>query len=419
MKNIIYIFIIVSFSLSANQLPWDKVADGNQYWAAQLGIPARAPKAISTHLITTQTNLNSDASIRLIDAVLDYQIAMLNSNELRKFADSLQHLIIYTSGAWPKTADSYNRAGWWNLSYPIAMRYGLTINDQIDERLDFEKSTRAAMAYIKDLQKNLPANHYWMHAFVASPVAIARDSGNLQDTLRRNLFAMQQLLYNSQSAEAEQYAVANFYKGAETYKTKNMILADLIIEKTGLPRSTLYTMNPWLRSNEIPAKSSLKLPPLAYEKMKKVEEDVVLLSQARIEEKKNPPVVEKAKQTVYIVKSGDNLGLIAQRNGVGLSELKQWNNLRSDVIYAGQKLIIYADKPLATAPAPKPKTETSTITSVKADVIEYSVKPGDTLWSIARQFPGVSPDNIMSWNGIDTNIKEGQKLKILKAEVRN
>jgi membrane-bound lytic murein transglycosylase D len=42
------------------------------------------------------------------------------------------------------------------------------------------------------------------------------------------------------------------------------------------------------------------------------------------------------------------------------------------------------------------------------------VKPGESLWLIAKKFPGVSADNIMEWNEIDTDIRPGQVLKIFK-----
>jgi membrane-bound lytic murein transglycosylase D len=40
------------------------------------------------------------------------------------------------------------------------------------------------------------------------------------------------------------------------------------------------------------------------------------------------------------------------------------------------------------------------------------VKPGDTLWGIANKFPGVSAENIKTWNKVDALIKAGERLKI-------
>ena len=61
--------------------------------------------------------------------------------------------------------------------------------------------------------------------------------------------------------------------------------------------------------------------------------------------------------------------------------------------------------------------------NVKAPSVEtidgfvlYPVRKGENLWSIAKKYPGVSPADIMKWNGMTEkaarNIKPGQKLKI-------
>ena len=52
------------------------------------------------------------------------------------------------------------------------------------------------------------------------------------------------------------------------------------------------------------------------------------------------------------------------------------------------------------------------VPSNAASYITYEVKPGDTLWDIAKKFPGVSADNIKTWNKVDELIKAGEKLRI-------
>ncbi|PTM05439.1 MAG: hypothetical protein DA405_03840 [Bacteroidetes bacterium] len=136
----------------------------------------------------------------------------------------------------------------------------------------------------------------------------------------------------------------------------------------------------------------------------------------------------------YTVRSGDFLGQISSKMGVGLSDLRKWNQLKNDNIYPGQKLIIWvpskkakAMQEVASAPAeiPKEKEEVPqeeipvNITNATENSISYKVKSGDTLWSIARQFPGVSTDNIQAWNKVDGVIKPGEILKIYTASIRD
>ncbi len=56
---------------------------------------------------------------------------------------------------------------------------------------------------------------------------------------------------------------------------------------------------------------------------------------------KGQPVKDTPKKNVYIVKSGDSLGKIARKNNTSVNKIKNWNNIKSDTIYPGQKLTIY------------------------------------------------------------------------------
>ena len=51
---------------------------------------------------------------------------------------------------------------------------------------------------------------------------------------------------------------------------------------------------------------------------------------------------------------------------------------------------------------------------MNADYTVYTVKPGDSLYLIAKDYPGVSAQNIMDFNGIGSKIKPGMKIRIPK-----
>ena len=56
---------------------------------------------------------------------------------------------------------------------------------------------------------------------------------------------------------------------------------------------------------------------------------------------KGQPVKDTPKKNVYIVKSGDNLSMIAEKNNTTVSKIKSWNSMKSSTIYPGQQLTIY------------------------------------------------------------------------------
>ena len=139
------------------------------------------------------------------------------------------------------------------------------------------------------------------------------------------------------------------------------------------------------------------------------------------------PDPETHEAITYTVQSGDFLGRISDKMGVGLSDLRKWNQLRDNTIYPGQELIVWL--PLKKVAAMQEATSTSADSSKEKEkfpgeeapvnaantnskFINYEVKAGDTLWSIARQFPGVSADNIQTWNAVSGVIKPGETLKI-------
>ena len=99
--------------------------------------------------------------------------------------------------------------------------------------------------------------------------------------------------------------------------------------------------------------------------------------------------------------------------GVRVSEIKRWNGLRSHSLKIGQRLTIYPKKPNVSKSSSVNKSVK--VKPITGDFVYYTVGSGDSLWTIAQKFPGVSVQNIKEWNGISgTTLKPGMKLKISK-----
>lgn len=107
------------------------------------------------------------------------------------------------------------------------------------------------------------------------------------------------------------------------------------------------------------------------------------------------PEYYKAEDTniTYIVKKGDSLWSIANQYGTTVNNLKNYNNLLSDSLSIGQLLEI--------------PSSTTIVTPSEDDIINeqnmYTIQNGDTLWSISRKF-GVSVDDIRKLNNLTSDI---------------
>jgi membrane-bound lytic murein transglycosylase D len=108
------------------------------------------------------------------------------------------------------------------------------------------------------------------------------------------------------------------------------------------------------------------------------------------------------KKQTYTVKEGDNLTQIADKFDVTVTDIKNWNDLSSDVIYEGQELKLYSEKKV---------NETEKMTK-KTKAITYTVMEGDNLTQIANKF-AVSVSDIKDWNDLKSDvIYKGQVLKL-------
>ena len=119
------------------------------------------------------------------------------------------------------------------------------------------------------------------------------------------------------------------------------------------------------------------------------------------------------KNVEYVVQRGDNLSSIAKKNNVAVSDLKTWNDLSDDTIQLGDKIIVAKKLVLDTNQSVAEKHSKKEKVAKNQNEDHYYVKKGDSLFSIAKKYPGVTISDIKKWNGIRGNeLKPGMKLKI-------
>jgi len=312
------------------------------------------------------------------------------------------------------------RLGIWQLSYLEARRFGLTIHEYIDERNDPDKELAAAIQKLTFLHKQYKKPELVIVSWIKG---VPYTNQIIAQTKKGDPF-----LWDKESTEFLSYfSVCVSVLNAFALPDFSEALGEIISQQTlidspvsasfraysallGIEEKELSGRNPWLIADYIPKKyaGALNLPNNAVTNYRLLRDSIGRwdANQDSIQrEKKKIEAAQETKSITYKVKRGDVLGNIAERFNVGLAELKKWNNLKRDLIYVGQELLIYTSG--------NNSHSSSSDTSAKPEkTIKYTVRAGDTLWSIARKFPGVSPDDIMDINEIDDNIVPGQALVI-------
>ena len=141
-----------------------------------------------------------------------------------------------------------------------------------------------------------------------------------------------------------------------------------------------------------------------------VQEPGEIAEPAEVPEPTEAPEPLKVEYTVQI---GDTLSEIAERHGVSMRNIREWNNLRGSGVQLGQKLTLYvAEMPVlpgADGETGGDQAEPSTYISTKTHV----VRPGESLGSIAARY-NTSRRALMDLNnmGDPNKILVGQKLKV-------
>lgn len=354
----------------------------------------------------------------------------------------IKALAIVESALNPTAVSRANAKGTWQFLYNTARAYDLHIDSFVDERFDPFKSAVAAAEYLKDAYKifgdwNLAIASYNCGAGNIQK-AIKRAGSRkfwdiwpyLPEETRGYVPALIGVLYTMHYHN--EYGIApvpvQMPAKTDTLKITDKVHFKQISEMIGISVDDLKKYNPQYIHEIIPGNEReyiLRLPH-KYTNAFIEKEDTIYKHKAEVFF--DPLIIKKIVdmprdegRITYTVKKGDCLGTIAAKyKNVTVEKIKKWNKLKSDNISIGQKLIIHTSGSVKKDPGKKthgtPKTEPKKDSSAGAKGhTNYTVKDGDSFYSIARNYPGVSAQNIMDYNKrTDTNLKPGEVIKIPK-----
>ena len=377
--------------------------------------------------------------------------------------NELKYMSIIESALNPRAYSRARAVGLWQFMYGTGRLYGLTINSYVDERRDPIKSTIAAAKFVKDLYDIYQDWTLVIAAYNCGP-------GNVNKAIRRsggktNYWDIYYYLPRETRGHVPAFIAAvytmNYYRehdlypadielpiAADTIMVHNKLHLKQVSDVLDIPLKELRDMNPQYTRDIIPAtgKSYALSIPFNYTAQFIDLKDSIFGYKDSVYFD-NPSVVTPhyASRTFvprapsgnmtrlyYTVKPGDNLGYISQWYNVRISDLRYWNNIRRNLIRGGQKLVVYvpkkksayyakinhmsfSEKQRAAGISVPGETVTASVpVEENSDYIYYTVRSGDTIWDIAKKFPGVSDSDIIKINhfSYSEKIKPGQRIKI-------
>ena len=351
----------------------------------------------------------------------------------------LRFLAVIESGLRPQVKSKAGALGLWQFMYRTGLYYGLEENSYIDERMDPDKATEAACRFLKKLYGIYGDWNLALAAYNAGPgnvnKAIIR-SGN-----KKTYWEVRPFL----PSETQGY-VPNFIAAAYmmTYHAEHNIIPlsakthnsqlDTMCLKQGVHMETIAQvlgwdineikeLNPIYKTSFIPKSEKGRCVTGPLEKINllvDLEDSISTIENYKYYRiitaiAATPIAIDSFIQNdslitdsvnvnyqYYKVKAGDNIKSIAQKYGVTIEKIMEWNGLRTTNIYIGQRLTIKAKAAVVQKTPVKPATKKY-----------YVVKKGDTFGKIAQKY-NLSQTQLKKLNtGVNVNsIRIGQQIRI-------
>ena len=374
----------------------------------------------------------------------------------------IKYLAVVESALNPKAVSKMGATGIWQFMYGTGKQYDLKIDSYIDERSDPLKSTLAASEYMTKMFNVFGDWELVLASYNSGPgnvtKAIRRSGGKTKYWDIRNhlpketqgyvpAFLATMYLFEfhkEHGINPERAVVKNFE--TDTIRIKEKMTFKQIADLLDMPQSQLQLLNPSYKLNVVPFYQNeqhfLRLPKDKVAAFVSNEEKIyayvkhdsnIVRIPSRLAQKITPKTksiksAEPLNLEYYTVQKGDNLSLIAKKYDVSVTDIKQWNKLQSNAVALGKSLKIKSNENTsklskdikATHEIIKKPTEEA-IASVdnqeKNEIeVEYSVKSGDNLGSIAQKF-GITLQELKEWNNLSTNnLALGKTLIVSKKE---
>jgi membrane-bound lytic murein transglycosylase D len=275
----------------------------------------------------------------------------------------LKYLAVIESALNPKAKSHVGATGLWQFMYGTGKLYGLKINSYVDDRNDPLKSTEAACQYMLKLYEIFEDWNLVLAAYNSGPGNVRkaiRNSGGKTSYWEIRPFLPRETSSYVPIFIAASYAfeyghlhgvgpaeVPAYYIETDTVRITTQLHFKQVEQELKVSAELLEFLNPQYRFKIVPVVEGqhyyLTLPAQSAMAFRNQRDSLYTLAEAYFEERAStiPEFTQESERTTHKVKSGETLGGIARNYGVGVSDIKRWNGLSSDMIRSGQRLVVY------------------------------------------------------------------------------
>jgi len=345
-----------------------------------------------------------------------YRPAILRALKEAGLPEELSWLPLIESGFKVKAFSRSRALGLWQFIASTGYKFGLKRDRWVDERMDPEKSTQAAISYLRELHQIFGEWTTVLAAYNCGEGRVLKSIRSQRINYLDNFWDLYErlpmetafyvpkflaVLHILKDPEAHGFTLPAVDEEVETEAVTIDKQAHLktIAKHTEVPYALLAEINPSLRYSFTPDRAfSFKMPQ---------DKGQVLLSKLADIPVWHSPVPA---YVVHKVRSGETLSVIAGRYGTSVRSIMNLNGLKSShFIRTGWRLKIPTGRKYEIQRA---ESSGESGSPGRAESVRYVVQKGDSLWRIAERF-GTTTKAIESANRLnDTRLNVGQILMI-------
>jgi membrane-bound lytic murein transglycosylase D len=369
--------------------------------------PENIAKPLTQRYITQYT---SPSGVEYLNSVMErasiYMPFIMEEITKRNLPPELAYLPVIESSFIITARSRSGAVGLWQFMLNSIAPFDIKVNDFVDERRDFIKSTRGALAKLEDNYRTLGSWELALAAYNAGLGAITRmiqrtgvndywELGSKKELRQETEHYVPKLIAATYVlSQPRRFGINAWYKPLEwtSIPLERQISLDILADEAGINKELLRQLNAQLLHGISPVdKNFLLVVPTAHL------EDIYLVLERED--------LRLIRYYYHVVRHGDTLWSMSRHYGTPLNMIEDHNpGVSSRYLKIGETIIIPAFNDVMPVPR---------LIAAQNFNGNHVVSKGETLWSLSRKY-GVTPEALAEANDmtLDQILREGRTLKV-------